>query len=41
MEDTTTFGLSRHAARQQLLAKRLLLVHTIRLHSKKILTIGF
>jgi len=39
--DTTRFGLPRHAARQQLLAKRLLLVDTIRLHSKKILTIGF
>jgi hypothetical protein len=41
MGDTTTFGLPRHAARLQLLAKLLLLVHTISLHSKKILTIGF
>ena len=40
-DDTTGFGSPRHAARQQLLAKRLLLVLTIRLHSKKILTIGF
>ena len=32
---------ARHAARPQLLANRVLLVFTIRLHSKKILTIGF
>ena len=39
--DTTIFGSPRHAARPQLLAKRLLLVLAIPLHSKKILTIGF
>jgi hypothetical protein len=35
----TTFGSSGHAARVQLLAKRLLLVFAMSLHSKKILTI--
>jgi hypothetical protein len=38
--DTTNLGSSRHAAKLQLLAKRLLLLIAMSLNSKKILTIG-
>jgi hypothetical protein len=41
IRDATFHDSPRHAARAQLLAKRLLLVRVISLHSKRILTIGF